>query len=593
MMHFVNRVITVTRNIFSLDIRSLALFRVGISVILFWDLIMQFFNLSDFYTDAGLLPRVALQGNLAALDFHAISGSYSFQLLLLLIAGIFCFFLCVGYHTRIATVVSWLMQLSIQDRNPLIIHGGDTLLLMMLFWSIFLPLGATHSFDSIGKFFEKKSYRVFSAATIALLLQLFFLYFFAALLKVGTQWHQEGSAVYYALRYEQFATPFTTFLLTAPPYLLQLLTHIVWSTEAFIPFFFFFPFFREQVRILVVFILSAFHLGLGLFISLGTFVFIPIIALCALLPAYFWNQIHRLLQKYFPVSLTIYFDDDCGFCRRSVAIISYCLLLYGVRVIPAQGVPEIYTKMQHHNSWIVSDSKGKLFFKEQALARLLHSSPLFFIISPLFFWKPVMAIGDKVYEIIVKHRFIACSVPKPQKKIVAYATIVIKAITHSLVVLFLVCVALWNITSLPQTFTMSKPLANLCLFLHIDQYWNMFAPYPSIDDGWYIIPAKLKNGKVIDFFTNRPTTWKKPPLISSMYKDERWAKYMMNLWWRRNSVYRPYFASYLCNKWNKTHPIEEQAQNMSIYFMLKQVPPPFSPAATSARPYTLLNYKCG
>ena len=34
-----------------------------------------------------------------------------------------------------------------ESRNPIILHGGDIVLRMMLFWSLFLPLGARWSAD--------------------------------------------------------------------------------------------------------------------------------------------------------------------------------------------------------------------------------------------------------------------------------------------------------------------------------------------------------------------------------------------------------------------------------------------------------------
>ncbi|MFT4730328.1 MAG: hypothetical protein ACI9UN_004852 [Granulosicoccus sp.] len=43
--------------IFSLDFRSIALFRVLLGAFLLCDLLLRSVDLSDFYTDAGVLPR--------------------------------------------------------------------------------------------------------------------------------------------------------------------------------------------------------------------------------------------------------------------------------------------------------------------------------------------------------------------------------------------------------------------------------------------------------------------------------------------------------------------------------------------------------
>ena len=56
--------------------------------------------------------------------------------------------LLVGYRTRLATIGSWILLASIHVRLPVVINAGDTLLRVLLFWSIFLPLGAMWSVDA-------------------------------------------------------------------------------------------------------------------------------------------------------------------------------------------------------------------------------------------------------------------------------------------------------------------------------------------------------------------------------------------------------------------------------------------------------------
>jgi hypothetical protein len=47
--------------------------------------------------------------------------------------------------------LSFLMLVSVHGRNPTLMQGGDHLMRAMLFWSIFLPLGARWSFDAAGR----------------------------------------------------------------------------------------------------------------------------------------------------------------------------------------------------------------------------------------------------------------------------------------------------------------------------------------------------------------------------------------------------------------------------------------------------------
>jgi hypothetical protein len=90
------------------------------------------------------------------------------------------------------------------------------------------------------------------------------------------------------------------------------------------------------------------------------------------------------------------------------------------------------------------------------------------------------------------------------------------------------------------------------------------------DDGWYIIPAKLRNGKEVDLFTNGgPVTFNKPDYVSRTYANTRWRKYMTNLWQAMFSGHRVWYARYLTYHWNSTHPYDEQAEYFRIYFMLQ------------------------
>ena len=52
--------------IFGLDLRSLAVFRIGLALVVMADLLSRFRGVSAHYTDQGVLPREALHTNLFA-----------------------------------------------------------------------------------------------------------------------------------------------------------------------------------------------------------------------------------------------------------------------------------------------------------------------------------------------------------------------------------------------------------------------------------------------------------------------------------------------------------------------------------------------
>ena len=138
-------------DVLGLDVRSLAVFRVGLGLLLLTDVLTRVQHLDAHYTDAGVLPLSVLlrqQWNNGWWSLHALSGDAGLQWLLFGLAAVFAVQLVLGWRTRVAHVASWVLLASAQARNPLVLQGGDDLLRLVTFWSMFLPLGATWSLDA-------------------------------------------------------------------------------------------------------------------------------------------------------------------------------------------------------------------------------------------------------------------------------------------------------------------------------------------------------------------------------------------------------------------------------------------------------------
>ena len=133
------------------DTRALAALRVGLGLLLLADLLGRSRDLRAFYTDAGVLPRSTRAAVVSDwfLSVHALSGDLWWQVLLFLVAGVAAIALTVGYRTRVATAVSWVLLVSLHNRMPVVLNGGDVLLRMVLLWAIFLPLGERWAVDAL------------------------------------------------------------------------------------------------------------------------------------------------------------------------------------------------------------------------------------------------------------------------------------------------------------------------------------------------------------------------------------------------------------------------------------------------------------
>jgi hypothetical protein len=461
--------------LFGLDFRSLAVFRIGLGLLLLGDLAIRAGDLTAFYTDQGVLPRSALPAH-HYISLHCLDGTADFQAALFVLAGLAALALLVGWQTRLATVVSWLLLLSLHARNPMVLQGGDILLRLLLFWGLFLPLGARWSVDRLRRRGgQPLGDREVSVASAALLLQICFVYWFSAALKTDPAWRSEGTAVYYALSIDQFVTPLGKYLLGFPE-LLRWLTFATLGIEAVGPALLFVPFRTAAVRMVVVVSFLLFHLiGLGLVLELGPFPWVCSVAWLALLPGAFWDWLaaRARLPRWLP------------------------------QVPEAARAP--------------ADAPGAGY-----------QSPLLLNVAA------------------------AC---------------------------FLVYVFLWNVRTLgvaPWSRLLPRQTDFIASTFGIDQQWDMFAPCPLKDDGWYVVQGNLNDRSVIDLFRDgAPVRWDKPELVSATYKNERWRKYLMNLWWEGNVPYRPLYARYLLRDWNSQHQGGQALESVEVYFMLERTLPEY------------------
>jgi predicted DCC family thiol-disulfide oxidoreductase YuxK len=560
------------KRLFGIDLRSLALFRIGLAMLLLGDLIFRSFNLRAHYSDFGVLPRAALLekfSELGHLSLHLINGTTPFQALLFILAAIFAVALLFGYRTRWATFFSWLLLISLHSRNGWVLQGGDVLLRVLLFWSLFLPLGACYSVDSALRTAPKKlPEKTLSAATVAILLQVCFVYWFTAALKTDARWWKEGSAVYYALNIDQMATSLGHYLLNFPK-LLRLLTHATLAWEIVGPILVFTPFFIGPIRTAVVFFFIFFHFAMGASLELGPFPYICAVAWLVFLPTWFWEKIFSRLRSPERLGFKIYYDGDCGFCKKLVLLIRCFFLLPETPLLPAQEDPNIFDQMQAQNSWVLVNREGQSHFKFEAFTYLCQLSPLLWPFTPLLRWKPIRGLGDRLYQQVAGHRRASAQWLSWLKE--RPLSIDAPPWQDAVVVFFLAYIFLWNLRTLnfpKYSKIFPRELNFVGEIFRVDQMWSMFSPFPLIDDGWYVIPGKLKDGREVDLFQEgRPVSWEKPDDVAAMYKGERWRKYMMNLWDKDNAEHRLYYGRYLCRLWNSQHRGEEELQTFKIYFM--------------------------
>lgn len=279
--------------LFTFDLRSISLLRIGVGIALLIDLIIRFYNLEAHYTDYGVLPLEALfrlSWNEYFFSIHTMSGLPLFQILLFALNLVCILGLLVGYRTRLFTFLCWLFLISLHNRNPLIHQGGDDLLRLLVFWGMFLPWNYYYSIDACRITTPPKLVRYFSVACFALLLQIGYVYFFSAILKSSSEWTSEYSALYYALSLDQIIMPVGRLIYPFEG-LLKFATMMVYYVELILPLTLLIPVFTTYFRSAFIVIIFLLHVSIALCLNVGLFPLVGIVSLILLLPGKFSERV--------------------------------------------------------------------------------------------------------------------------------------------------------------------------------------------------------------------------------------------------------------------------------------------------------------
>tara|TARA_B100000508_G_scaffold141056_1_gene145710 strand:+ start:7804 stop:8148 length:345 start_codon:yes stop_codon:yes gene_type:complete len=103
-------------------------------------------------------------------------------------------------------------------------------------------------------------------------------------------------------------------------------------------------------------------------------------------------------------AVKIYYDRECGFCWRSVELITKYFLVRTSHTGPAQERPEIFRIMEERDSWVVENERGETFTTFQAGVEIARHSPVLWILVPLAKPKFMQRFGEWVYRKIANNR---------------------------------------------------------------------------------------------------------------------------------------------------------------------------------------------
>ncbi|NEQ33504.1 MAG: hypothetical protein F6K04_21335, partial [Leptolyngbya sp. SIO4C5] len=270
---------------YGLDLRSLAGLRLGLAIALL-ALVANHLQFGPVYGNAAATPLL-LEGSLRFWTSELPTVVPWIHGGLLGLTAIAALFLLLGYRTRWAAIAAWLLVSLLPVQSAAAEFSSERLLPAVLFWAMFLPLGASYAIDSALNLRQALPSQLFTAATLALRVRQSLVY---------------GFWIFTLLSAEATASPLVALYFGA--------LLLLWT-----------PVRTTFCRTLAVI--------LGL---LGTVLFFPAAfwlegaVWLAFLPTAIWQSWAERCYGPPQADLRIYYDADCGFCKKVVHLLRTLLL---------------------------------------------------------------------------------------------------------------------------------------------------------------------------------------------------------------------------------------------------------------------------
>lgn len=267
----------------TLDLRSLALFRIGLGLAILTDLVDRARSF-DVYVRPSPVPASLLQG-VRGLSLHALSEAPAFIATLFVIHGLVAVLLVLGVRTRWTTALALVLAASLHARVPPLLYNGDALVRSLLLWALFLPLGARLSVDSR---FSREPGTHRSAASVGIVLQAVVLFVASGIAKLWSPAWREGETLTLAFDTLLYPTELGLGFAAAAHDALPLFSYAALAIELVSPLLFFLPW--PHARLAGALLYAALLFGIELTLAVGWFPLLGLIVLLALLPTEIWGR---------------------------------------------------------------------------------------------------------------------------------------------------------------------------------------------------------------------------------------------------------------------------------------------------------------
>lgn len=372
--------------------------------------------LVDFYSNDGWV-------NLAAIDYEVNTPwiiSIHFWITetwqLLALHGFFlaaCIGFTIGFHTRWVKWIVLIGHLSYLHRNPAIIYGVDNILASLLLLLCLAPIGRHFSIDAVRRNYKKKINNLNTelsfqpspwgfACTRLIQLQMATLYFFSAVDKLKGETWWSGDALWIALNNFEFNN-ISVMWLAEHYWVANLMTYATLMIELGYTFLIW----GKPTR--PYFLAAALILHLGIAVLMGLYLFAAVMAvghLAFLRTEWILNTLNAWKKTI--GQLEMFYDGQCGFCKRSMA---WLLAFDGLNQIQAtdfrdKQLPTI-DYHQHEKAIYLSNPSTNPLSGFNAYQYLVGRIPGLLWLFPLFNI-PYLSkkVGSAVYRYVASNRYI-------------------------------------------------------------------------------------------------------------------------------------------------------------------------------------------
>ena len=128
------------KKIFYADLRTLALLRFSLGLLLFFDFLRRVQFAEVFYSDAGILRRSVLLAkfhNIWKPSLLFLNGTPTYAIILLVIGMVASLFYAFGVRTRVMNIIIWVILISFHERFYFLSMQGISFSLCWFFGASF------------------------------------------------------------------------------------------------------------------------------------------------------------------------------------------------------------------------------------------------------------------------------------------------------------------------------------------------------------------------------------------------------------------------------------------------------------------------